>query len=593
MHDGLQNVVSGMGTSRDKAAGAAYVLSLLTDDQIEAAYRISYLAQRIIDVPAEDAGREWREWKAKEAQITLLEAEEKRLGLQGKLIEAIKAARAWGGGAILIGDGTDDLSQELKPESIGRGGLKYLTVLRRQELTPGELEDDPRKPGYKRPKHYSINTPEGAIPIHPSRLVILRGKIAPGGNIFETDGWGDSMLNTVLAAVQRDDSASANAESLMYEAKVDVMKVKGLTENLRSRGAEYEQLLLRRFQLASIAKGINGALLLDEDEGYEQKSASFSGIPDLLDKFAQRVSAAAGIPMTRLFGMSPGGLNSTGDNDVRGYYDLVKVHQTLWIDPELHILNECLVRSALGARPAEIHYAWRPLWQLSEKEIAENADKLMSALEKLERMGGTPPEAISKAAVNALTESGAFPGLEGYAGEFSTGEPGDDDEAAALGDHIGQGLSDAAPRTLYVHRPVLNAEEIIAWAKEQGFKTTLPADDLHVTIAYSRTPVDWFKVGEAWSEEVKVTKGGPRAMEAFGDAKVLLFSSHHLHWRHKEMTDAGASWDHPEYQPHITISYADDAPALEDVEPFKGQIVLGPEVFSEIKEDWQEGNTES
>ena len=70
MGDGLQNVVSGMGTSRDKAASAIYVMSMLDDAQIEAAYRTSYLAQRIIDVPAEDAGREWREWKAKEGQIT-------------------------------------------------------------------------------------------------------------------------------------------------------------------------------------------------------------------------------------------------------------------------------------------------------------------------------------------------------------------------------------------------------------------------------------------------------------------------------------------------------------------------------------------
>ena len=166
------------------------------------------------------------------------------------------------------------------------------------------------------------------------------------------------------------------------------------------------------------------------------------------------------------------------------------------------------------------------------------------------------------------------------------------DEAAALGDFSGLDLSDATPRSLYVHRPVLNADEIIAWAKEQGFKTTLPADDLHVTVAFSRTPIDWFKAGAAWSDEIEVTKGGPRALETFGDAKVLLFSNHHLHWRHQEFIEHGASWDHPEYQTHITISYAKDGPDLDRVEPFKGRILLGPEVFAEIKEDWQEGITE-
>ena len=45
--------------------------------------------------------------------------------------------------------------------------------------------------------------------------------------------------------------------------------------------------------------------------------------------------------------------------------------------------------------------------------------------------------------------------------------------------------------SLYVSRPVLNADEIIAWAKSVGFKTTLPAEDMHVTVCYSKEPVNW------------------------------------------------------------------------------------------------------
>lgn len=590
--DGLQNVVSGMGTARDKAASAIYVMNFMADDQIEAAYRTSAMAQRIIDIPAEDAGREWREWKAKKEQISAIEAEEKRLGLQRKLIDAIRAARCWGGGAIFIGDGASELSEELVPDKIGKGGIKYLTMLRRQELNAGEIERDPREASYGRPKEYTINTPNGAVRIHPSRLVILPGKIAPGGNIIQSNNWGDSVLNTVLSVVQRDEASSANVESLMYEAKVDVLKVKNLTDNLRNQGAKYEELLLRRFQLANMGKGINGALLLDADEDYQQKSASFGGIPDIMDKFAIRVSAASSIPMTRLFGTSPGGLNSTGESDLRGYYDLVRVHQTLWIEPEMQILDECLIRSALGSRPDELHYSWRPLWQLSEKEITENADKLMSAAEKADRIGITSTEALGKAAVNALTESGAFPGLESYDGEFGGDDPDTEEESSALENRSETGIDDAAPRTLYVSRRVENAAELIAWAKEQGFKSTLPADDLHVTIAFSRKTVDWMKAGQPWGEQIEVPAGGPRLMEQFGEARVFLFASSHLSWRHEEIKRAGATWDHPEYQPHITISYDEDAPDLSEVEPYKGRIVLGPELFSEIKENWKEGISE-
>ncbi|WP_420377775.1 hypothetical protein [Sinorhizobium meliloti] len=148
---------------------------------------------------------------------------------------------------------------------------------------------------------------------------------------------------------------------------------------------------------------------------------------------------------------------------------------------------------------------------------------------------------------------------------------------------------DAAPRTLYVSRKVINAENIIAWAKGQGFRTTLPAEDLHVTIAFSRAAVDWMKCGQPWESELKLPAGGPRLIDKFGEgAVVLLFKSRELEWRHEAIKDAGASWDWPEYQPHITISYDGAPDDLSAVEPYQGEIVLGPELFKEVNESWRQ-----
>lgn len=146
-------------------------------------------------------------------------------------------------------------------------------------------------------------------------------------------------------------------------------------------------------------------------------------------------------------------------------------------------------------------------------------------------------------------------------------------------------FSDATPKTLYVSRKVKNGEEIVSWAKSQGFKEILSAKDMHVTIAYSRKPVDWMDVGEQWSSEIKIAEGGPRVIEEFcGGAKVLQFKCSDLEWRNMSIRDAGASWDWPEYHPHITISYGD---MPEDVTPYQGKIILGPEVFEEIIDDWK------
>lgn len=142
-----------------------------------------------------------------------------------------------------------------------------------------------------------------------------------------------------------------------------------------------------------------------------------------------------------------------------------------------------------------------------------------------------------------------------------------------------------APKPLYVNRPVQNAQEIIDWAKSQGFDSTLTPDDLHVTVAYSREPVDWNAAGPAEVSAEATPKG--RAVEKLGDegAVVLRFDSDQLQGRHQQYRDTGASWDYPGYKPHVTITYKGDSVNLSKVKPYDGPIVLGPERQDTIKEN--------
>lgn len=143
------------------------------------------------------------------------------------------------------------------------------------------------------------------------------------------------------------------------------------------------------------------------------------------------------------------------------------------------------------------------------------------------------------------------------------------------------------PQPLYVSRKLLNAREFLAWAERQGFKTTLDADDLHVTVLYSRTPVNWFKMGSDFRDKVTVEAGGPRKVDQLRDegAVVLHFGSSDLEWRHEEMVRRGASHDYDEYLCHVTISYDAGDVDLGKVEPYTGKLVFGPEIFEPIKEN--------
>jgi len=158
-----------------------------------------------------------------------------------------------------------------------------------------------------------------------------------------------------------------------------------------------------------------------------------------------------------------------------------------------------------------------------------------------------------------------------------------DNSARQIAEFAAQGGSSFAP--LYVSRKLLNAGPLLAWAKKQGLTPTVPADDLHVTILYSKTAVDWFGMaGEGWDwSSVEVGEGGPRFVERFGDAIVLRFSDTTLRYRHEGMIARGASSDFPDYNPHVTISY--DVPAdfdLSKVEPFTGALKFGHEIFEAI-----------
>ena len=495
-------------------------------------------------------------------------------------------ARLDGEAAILIGADVNQPEKALEPRRVARSGLKYLVTLAKDDFIPDDIDRDVQSPRFGRPTMYRLadNTP-----IHPSRLAVFQG-IAPRAGLHRQgiDHRGRSVLSGLLNDVKRVDEVAGNILSLVYEAKVDVFGIPDLMANMQSRGDQWTSEMLRRLTLAATGKGINGSLIMDAKETYAQKGASFGGLPEILDRMMQLTSAASGIPMTLLFGMSPGGLNATGDADTRGYYDRVKVQQSLHMQPAMSVLDECLIWSALGSRPDDLFYDWAPLWMPTAKERAETGKIIAETHEKLADME-LPIAAIQKSVVNGLTEAGAAPGLEGYMAEdLEAIEAEADAEEEGAGVPPLRVVGDAAPQTLYVSRRVLNGDEIIRWAKAQGFQTTLPASELHVTIAFSRAPVDWMECGTSWQPKLEISAGGPRQMEQFGEARVLLFTSDELKWRHERIKEAGATWDHADYQPHITISYDPDAPDLADVQPYQGPIILGPEIFAKLDEDWAE-----
>lgn len=598
-NDSLRSVVAGLGDPmRDKMSTAAYGIQYIDDFQLAAIYKSNWLGRKIVDIPAMDAVRKGRDWQAEQDQIEAIEAEQNRLGFWQRLLEAKVKARLWGGAALFIGTGETDLMQPLPVERIGKAGIKYLTVLTRRDVTAGPIEQDVLSEFYGKPAYYEATGTQSMVRIHPSRMVIFIG--APHGDQLLSmglnQGWGDSIIEAVYSAMKNADATAANIASLVFEANVDVFRIPEFMASLSD--PTYQARLLDRFQLAALAKGINRALILDKDEEYERKQVTFATLPEIMQSFLQMAAGAADIPVTRLLGQSPAGMSSTGESDMNNYYDRVSSIQTLEITPALYRFDECLIRSALGSRPPEVFYEWSPLKQMTEKEQAEIGKMNAETAKTLTDTGIFTPVELRTVVTNQLVESSFYPGLDqavaetDAAGEYDLGA--DDPDKVDPEDPQKQAkqlANDALPRTLYIHRDVVNADDIKRWAKSQGFDTV--QEDLHVTIIHTRSPIDWIKVGNdiEWADSgntIKILAGGPRLMEQFGEAVVLQFASSRLTWRHEDIKRMGADTDYPEYQPHITITWKiPEGIDLSKVDPYRGEIVLGPELFEEVDDDWK------
>lgn len=424
--DKLVNLVANLGTERDKAASSIYAPTMLSEQELSNAYRGAWLPRKIIDIPPLDATRRWRGWQASKAQIQMIEAEEKRLDVRRKAKQAMTRARLFGGAAIYIGTRDRDTSLPLDAEKIGQGGITYLTVLSKRKLAPGDIEQDPQSDLFGRPMWYTLTGSQ--IRVHPSRLIIFIGAELPDPelDVSVEYGWGDSVLQSILDTIKQSDSTMGNVASLVFEAKVDVIKIPDFMSQLQDK--EFEKRVLERLRLAAMAKGINGQILLDAAEEYDSKSASFGSLPDVMDRFLQAVAGAADIPLTRLAGQSPAGMSSTGESDLRNYYDRIQAMQELDMRPALSTFDECLIRSALGKRDPKVHYTWLPLWQPTAAEKSENGKRLADTIKTLSDSKLFPEEALSAAATTVLVEESVLPGLEAAIAKYGAELPDEGQE---------------------------------------------------------------------------------------------------------------------------------------------------------------------
>lgn len=413
VRDRLTNVMSGMGTTADRRTGLFYNFIPIDGAQAEAGYRSSWLVRKIVDVPPFDMTREWRDWQADAGNIEKLEAEERRLQIKAKCQRALVLARLFGGAALILGTGDSDTTQPLRPDSVRLGGLSYVHVMSRWQITEGQQRLDPGDPWFGQPDFFSLTTSAGTqIKLHPSRVVAFIGQKAPEGGFYGAASWfwGDPIVQSIGEAVRNADLAQAGFASLIDEAKLDILKLKDLMNIVGT--TEGEEKIKARLAAANLGKSNWRALVLDMEDEWQQRQITWAGIPDVISAYLNIVAGAADIPVTRLLGQSPKGLQSTGDGEERDYHAMIAARQNELLAPALDRVDDLLIRSALGSRPSDIYYTFAPLDQTSEKDAAAIEKQAAETVKLYADTGLIPDQALSAMARNRIVESGRWPGSE-------------------------------------------------------------------------------------------------------------------------------------------------------------------------------------
>lgn len=372
----------GLGTQAPLEA-VEYPLTRLTQNyaKLNSMYRSGGILQSIIDIVPEDMTREWFKLQGdiSPEDMDVLEKAQRKIGLRRQVVEGLRWGRLYGGAAgLILIKGQEDLEKPLDIKAILPDTFAGLWILDRWSgVFPGqELVSDMMSPDFGLPKYYEIRTEEGGriiTKVHHSRVVRFIGRELPYLEKIAEMYWGESEIEPVYEDIALYDSVMQNMGNLTFRANVDTMEVQNLDQLFAIGSIEQQKRFWAVMQAQSVAQSNFGTRLINKGDSIQNQQYTFTGFDTVTQAVQMNLSAKTHIPVTKLFGQAPAGLNATGESDMQNYYDVIDGQREAKLRPVLEKILPVLCMSAWGKVPDDIEITFPPLWTPNATELAQIA----------------------------------------------------------------------------------------------------------------------------------------------------------------------------------------------------------------------------
>lgn len=373
--------------SQSPLEATEYPLTRMTDNYalLNSLYRENWVVQNVVGIIPDDMCREWFRLpgEIEPDRLRLLEQVQMDTGLRESVNEGLRWGRLYGGaaGLIVIRGQEGMLDRPLDWDTILPGSFQGLYVLDRWcGITPDAGLVFHR--GRMVPEYYTVNSEEGGVVarVHHSRIIRFTGRELPYLERVAEMYWGASEVESLYQDVVKHNNVAANMAALTFRANVDTMEVQSLDQLFSLTSGDMQRRFWNTMQAQSVVQSNFGVRLVNKGDQIKNTQYTFTGLQEVYESMALDLSGASRIPMTKLFGRSPSGMNATGESDLTNYYDYIDTLRENRLRPILQQLLPVLAMSAWGEVPDGLEISFPPLWKPKAKEMAEIAERKATAI---------------------------------------------------------------------------------------------------------------------------------------------------------------------------------------------------------------------